>query len=49
MSNLNRKRQIIEAVLIELYEAHEAMIEAAVEQSDLIEANTVIDYIKEKI
>ena len=48
MPNLNRKRQIIEAVLIELYEMHEEMIEAALKQSDLSEAKTVIDFIMEK-
>ena len=45
---MNRKRQIIEAMLAELYEMHEEMIEAALEQSDLSDAKTVIDFIMEK-
>jgi hypothetical protein len=45
---MNRKRQIIEAMLAELYEIQEEMIEAALEQSDLSDAKTVIDFIMEK-
>ncbi len=45
----NRKRQIIDAQLDELHTMQLAMIDEAVEYSDLQEANDVINWIKEKL
>jgi hypothetical protein len=43
---MNRKRQIIDATLDELHEMQLAMIDAAVDCSDLQEAREVIDWIR---
>jgi hypothetical protein len=45
---MRRKRQIIEAMLEDLYDLHEQMIEAALEYSDYSESKIVINYIMEK-
>jgi len=44
--SMNRKRQIIDQQLDELHNLQLAMIDAAVESSDLSQANQVIDYIR---
>ena len=44
--SMNRKRQIIDCQLDELHNLQLAMIDAAVELSDLSQANEVIDYIR---
>jgi hypothetical protein len=44
--SMNRKRQIIDQQLDELHNLQLAMIDAAVELSDLSQANQVIDYIR---
>jgi len=44
--SMNRKRQIIDQQLDELHNIQLAMIDAAVELSDLSQANEVIDYIR---
>jgi hypothetical protein len=44
--SMNRKRQIIDATLDELHEMQLAMIDAAVDCSDLQEAREVIDWIR---
>ena len=44
--SLNRKRQIINAMLAELHEMHAEMIEQALEYSDLEEAKTLINHIR---
>lgn len=44
--SMNRKRQIIDQQLDELHNLQLAMIDAAVESSDLAEANTIINYIR---
>jgi len=44
--SMNRKRQIIDQQLDELHNLQLAMIDAAVESSDLSQANEVIDYIR---
>lgn len=44
--SLNRKRQVINQMLNELHEAQLAMIDQAVEYSDLRQAQEVIDYIR---
>ena len=44
--SLNRKRQVINPMLNELHEAQLAMIDQAVEYSDLRQAQEVIDYIR---
>ena len=44
--SMNRKRQIIDQQLDELHNLQLAMIDAAVELSDLSQANEVIDYIR---
>jgi hypothetical protein len=43
---MNRKRQIIDQQLDELHNLQLAMIDAAVESSDLSQAREVIDYIR---
>jgi len=44
--SMNRKRQIIDQQLDELHNLQLAMIDAAVELSDLSQANEVINYIR---
>lgn len=44
--SMNRKRQIIDQQLDELHNLQLAMIDAAVESSDLSQAREVIDYIR---
>ncbi len=44
----NRKRQIINAMIEELYAMHEQMIEAALEKSEWNEAIQVIQMIQDK-
>jgi hypothetical protein len=44
--SMNRKRQIIDAALDELHTLQLAMIDAAVDCSDLREAKEVIDWIQ---
>jgi len=44
--SMNRKRQIIDQQLDELHNIQLAMIDAAVELSDLSQAREVIDYIR---
>ena len=44
--SMNRKRQIIDQQLDELHNIQLAMIDAAVELSDLSQAQEVIDYIR---
>jgi len=44
--SLNRKRQVINQMLNELHEAQLAMIDQAVEYSDLHQAQEVINYIR---
>jgi hypothetical protein len=43
---MNRKRQIIDATLDELHNMQLAMIDAAVDCSDLKEAQEIIDWIR---
>jgi hypothetical protein len=43
---MNRKRQIIDCQLDELHNLQLAMIDAAVESSDLAQANEIINYIR---
>ena len=43
---MNRKRQIIDAMVDELHTIQLDMIDQAVEYSDLAKANEIIDYIK---
>jgi len=45
-SKLSRKRQIIDTIVDELHTAQLAMIDLAVEQSDLSQAKEVIDRIR---
>lgn len=45
---MNRKRQIINHMLAELYEMHEQMIEEALAHSNCQDAKTVIQYIMQK-
>lgn len=47
-TGLNRKRQIIDSMVNELHQMQLDMIDAAVEYSDLQQANEVIKFIKEK-
>jgi len=44
--SMNRKRQIIDCQLDELHNLQLAMIDAAVESSDLAQANEIINYIR---
>jgi len=44
--SMNRKRQIIDATLDELHNMQLAMIDQAVEYSDLQEAKELIDWIR---
>lgn len=44
--SMNRKRQIIDRQIDELHNIQLDMIDAAVESSDLAEANTIINYIR---
>jgi len=46
---MNRKRQILDHLLNDLYDQYWEMIELAVESSDMQEARDVIDYIREKV
>jgi len=45
---MNRKRQVIDAMLEELYAQHEQMIEQALAQSNMQQARDVIKWIQEK-
>ncbi len=47
--SMNRKRQIIDAVVNNLHNAQLAMIDEAVDRSDLQEAKDVINWIKERL
>jgi hypothetical protein len=44
--SLNRRRQVVDAVLQELYAQHEQMIEQALAMSDLSQARAVIDHVR---
>lgn len=44
--SLNRKRQVIDRMLAELHEAQLAMIDQAVEYSDLTQAKELIDHVR---
>jgi hypothetical protein len=44
--SLNRKRQIIDAIVNNLHNTQMEMIDEAVDRSDLREAKDVIDYIR---
>jgi hypothetical protein len=44
--SLNRKRQIIDAIVNNLHNTQMEMIDEAVDRSDLREAKEVIDYIR---
>ncbi len=46
---MNRKRQIIDAMVDELHTLQLDMIDQAVEYSNLKEANDVINWIKERL
>jgi glutathionylspermidine synthase len=46
--SMNRKRQIIDAHIDELHNMQLDMIDAAVDYSDLAQANELISYIKSK-
>lgn len=48
-NSANRKRQIINHMVDELHTMQLDMIDAAVNQSDLKQANDVINFIKEKL
>lgn len=48
-NSANRKRQIIDAMVNELHTMQMDMIDQAVAQSDLKQANDVINFIKEKL
>jgi plasmid maintenance system killer protein len=48
-NSANRKRQIINCMVDELHIMQLDMIDAAVNQSDLKQANDVINFIKEKM
>jgi len=45
-SKLSRKRQIVDKIVDELHNSQLAMIDAAVDQSDLSQARDVIDRIR---
>jgi hypothetical protein len=44
--SLNRKRQIVDAMLEDLHEQYFAMIERALEHSDMQQARDVIEYVQ---
>ena len=44
--SLNRKRQIIDAMLEELHELHAQMIEDALARSDFEQANIIINHVR---
>jgi hypothetical protein len=46
---MNRKRQILDHLINDLYEQYWEVIELAVECSDMQESKDVIDYIREKV
>jgi hypothetical protein len=46
---MNRKRQILDHLINDLYDQYWEMIELAVEASDMEESKEVIDYIKSKV
>jgi hypothetical protein len=46
---MNRKRQILDHLINDLYDQYWEMIELAVESSDMQESKDVIDYIKYKV
>jgi hypothetical protein len=46
---MNRKRQILDHLINDLYDQYWEMIELAVESSDMQESRDVIDYIREKV
>jgi hypothetical protein len=46
---MNRKRQILDHLINDLYDQYWEMIELAVESSDMQESKDVIDYIKSKV
>lgn len=46
--SMNRKRQVIDAMLEELHAQHEQMIEQALAQSNMQQARDVIKWIQEK-
>lgn len=46
---MNRKRQIIDAMLEDLHAQHEDMLEQALQYSDMQEARDVIAWIKGKL
>jgi hypothetical protein len=49
MIDMNRKRQILDHLINDLYDQYWEMIELAVEASDMEESKEVIDYIKSKV
>jgi hypothetical protein len=49
MIDMNRKRQILDHLINDLYDQYWEMIELAVESSDMEESKEVIDYIKSKV
>lgn len=46
---MNRKRDILEHLINDLYDQYWECIEAALEMSDMQESQDVIDYIREKV
>ena len=44
----NRKRQIVDSMLAELYEMHEKVLEDALSYSDYSESKAILEYIMEK-
>jgi hypothetical protein len=46
---MNRKRQILDHLINDLYDQYWEMIELAVESSDMEESKEVINYIKMKV
>ena len=46
---MNRKRQILDHLINDLYDQYWEMIELAVECSDMQESKEVLDYIKMKV
>ena len=49
MIDMNRKRQILDHLINDLYDQYWEMIELAVESSNMEESKEVIDYIKSKV
>lgn len=49
VGSMNRKRQIIDAMLEDLHAQHELMIEQALAQSNMQQAQEVINWIKGKL